>query len=145
MYNDEQGGQLRIKNEMFKPVSNIALDYLQKNIDIQSTSIFDEPILYLVLRIVGDSHQFISKLYGRVKKFVESVHSMSILLVDINANFVKKRSCLEQMILVVDPTFNFKRHEEQLIFVLKQFEMRKEKQKTFLSWANKFYLKVDSQ
>ena len=71
--------------------------------------------------------------------------SKDILLRDINANFVNSRKYIEVMIKYVDPEFKFEEMEKKLIILHREFNLKREKHKNFLSWASKFHIPVNIQ
>jgi len=78
-----------------------------------------------------------------VRRFIDKILDNSILLKEITANFVNKKPFLEKMIAIVDHNFDFDMHERNLLFLLKNFEITKEKYKNFLIWAKKYPVAVN--
>lgn len=99
--------------------------------------------MFQVLRIQGDSHIFIQRVKDKVSKFILKIVDHTILLREITANFVNKKPYLEKMIALIDPRFDFKAHELKITRILKFFELKREKHKNFLLWAQRFALPVN--
>jgi len=78
-----------------------------------------------------------------VKRFIDKILENSILLKEITANFVNKKPYLEKMIAIVDKNFDFQLHERNLLYLLKNFEIKKDKYKNFMSWAKKYPIPVN--
>ena len=49
------------------------------------------------------------------------------------------------MIKYVDPEFKFEEMEKKLIILHREFNLKREKHKNFLSWASKFHIPVNIQ
>jgi hypothetical protein len=126
-----------------RQIADYTLTYLQKAKENQSARLFEEEILYCILRISGDSHSFITRLRDKVRRFIDKILDNSILLKEITANFVNKKPYLERMISIVDPNFDFEQHERNLLYLLKSFEITKDKYKNFLIWAGKYPVPVN--
>lgn len=67
----------------------------------------------------------------------------SILLKEITLNFVNKKPYLQKMIEIVEKNFDFAHHEKNLIFLLRNFEVTKEKYKNLLQFAKKYPIPVN--
>ena len=67
-----------------------------------------------MIRIIGEDNAYIKRLRDHVKKFVDKINDDTILLKDINANFINRRTYLERMIKVVEKLFDFNTKDARL-------------------------------
>jgi hypothetical protein len=93
-----------------------------KNKDNKESRLFEEKILYKIIRITNDAHPYVAQLKARVKNFIDKTRDLTILLVEIYDNFMVKKKYLEKMIKVVDPKYEFVHFQSYHINIYIKFQ-----------------------
>lgn len=143
LFKENQHGQYTILSESLRPMTDFILSSLQKAKESQSARLFDDEILFCVIRITGEQHSFITRMRDKVRRFIDRIMDNTILLKEITANFVNKKPYLKRMIAIVDPYFDYERYERDLLFNLSNFEITKDKHKNLMLWADKYPVNVE--